>query len=538
MGKGLLVSSALLLVAAAPAGADSFNQFGFHTPGTAVGIPDLKFEAVSDDGAHVFFSTPEAIPGTGDTDNAVDIYESVGGQVILRSLGQNGTGNTNGSPVSFSDISADGTKIAFTTNEQLVQLDGANTGDEDNARDVYWKNFVNGNVRHVSRGAGDLADDPAFPATFEAMTDDGSRLFYSTLESHEAGDTDGARDIYRSQPQNFITTGYTTFTNGAQGVTFNATNEGGAADKLVFSTRERIGIQDAVDSNRDVFRVTNASGTDVENVSQSSQPDEAVDNDFEGATPSLEDIAFSSEETIFASEDSDGGAKDIWVWPGFSGVGTQRSGPAASTATSTFRDISDDGETVFLQTAGSWAGADDLDGFSDIYADSGGAPTLISRTTPANDVVYGDSSGDGTRVWFRTGTSLAASDGDGADDIYEAATAAPSAPAHVSVGTNGGGTSNFEHASADGTRVTFSTPDKVTADDPDTTSDLHQRAGGLTYRVSRGPQELGTGHALLPGGGMTPDGLQAVFLTTEKMFASDTDNAVDLFSATARAGSG
>src|SRR5205823_2510886 len=84
------------------------------------------FAGSSADGTRVFFTTLEQLVST-DTDSQVDVYERSGGTTKLVSAGQiNGNGAL---AAAFAGSSDDGTRVFFTTNEPLVPADTDSSGD-------------------------------------------------------------------------------------------------------------------------------------------------------------------------------------------------------------------------------------------------------------------------------------------------------------------------------------------------------------------------------------------------------------------------
>ena len=102
-------------------------------PAGGNGAFDPSFEDVSADGAHVLFSTDEALVSA-DTDTQIDLYERSGGQTTLISTGPAG-GNGAFEP-SFEAVSADGARVLFSTDESLI------SADTDTAEDVYVKRIL------------------------------------------------------------------------------------------------------------------------------------------------------------------------------------------------------------------------------------------------------------------------------------------------------------------------------------------------------------------------------------------------------------
>ena len=136
-------------------------------------------DAASADGARVVFSTAEPLVAA-DTDAAVDVYERAGATTTLVSRGaQNGNGSA---PAAAEGVSADGSRVVFSTAESLVP------DDTDTAADLYAR--AAGVTELVSGGT---ANDPA---VFLDMSWDAGRVFFHTPERLAPADTDSQVDVY------------------------------------------------------------------------------------------------------------------------------------------------------------------------------------------------------------------------------------------------------------------------------------------------------------------------------------------------------
>ena len=141
------------------------------------------FAGASADGSRVFFSTTGSLVSA-DTDSSQDIYERSGGVTTLISRGQiNGNG---GFGVSFQDASADGSRVLFNTQEQLVATD------TDGSLDIYQRS---GSTTTLI-SAGQVNGNGAFNPTFRHATADGSQVIFATAEKLVSADTDSVQDIY------------------------------------------------------------------------------------------------------------------------------------------------------------------------------------------------------------------------------------------------------------------------------------------------------------------------------------------------------
>jgi hypothetical protein len=138
--------------------------------------------------------------------------------------------------------------------------------------------------------------------------------------------------------------------------------------------------------------------------------------------------------------------------------------------------------------------------------------------------------GDGDHVFFGSNEALVAEDTDGQPDVYENSNGTTSivsdgpAPDEEFI-------ARFAGASADGSRVFFTTLESLTPDDTDPNhADIYERSGGLTTLI-----DVGTALAGYPGNGVNPvlalsgDGERLVLSTSSQLLPSDTDTQADLY---------
>ena len=147
------------------------------------GAVDVFFSFASADGARAFFETPESLVAA-DTDTAYDIYQRQGGTTTLISTGP--TGGNGNFDVFPADVSADGSRVFFETEESLV------AGDTDGFFDIYERS--GGTTTLVSTGP--AGGNGPFDAFFHDISSDGTRVFFETEEQLVAGDTDSQADVY------------------------------------------------------------------------------------------------------------------------------------------------------------------------------------------------------------------------------------------------------------------------------------------------------------------------------------------------------
>jgi hypothetical protein len=147
-------------------------------------------DAISANGAHVFFETNERIAAE-DSDHSQDVYDWSGGAgAALVSIGPHGgNGAVN---ALFERSSAGGGRVFFSTAEQLV------AADTDGAQDVYLRS--GGTTELVSAGdascAGSDCGNGSLPTSLSWVSPDGSLAILSTAEPLTAADTDSRADVY------------------------------------------------------------------------------------------------------------------------------------------------------------------------------------------------------------------------------------------------------------------------------------------------------------------------------------------------------
>ena len=145
--------------------------------------------AASRDGEHSVFATAEPLVPE-DTDTSQDLYERTAGQTRLVSTGPSSAGaasfpTINSLPRITNSISEDGSRIFFTTDEQLVPED------QDARRDVYLR--AGGTTTLISTGPVDGGD---VGADFERATPSGDHVFFRASGALTARDTDSLWDLY------------------------------------------------------------------------------------------------------------------------------------------------------------------------------------------------------------------------------------------------------------------------------------------------------------------------------------------------------
>ena len=307
------------------------------------------------------------------------------------------------------DISSDGQKVFFETTESLV------ASDTDTMQDVYERS--GGTTTLVSTGPN--GGNGSLPATFDAASADGSRVFFSTDESLVAADTDGSQDVYeRSGGTTTIHSIGPTGGNGGPRASFVGSSETGS--RVFIETTERL---NSVADRDGVAR----------RVREHGRRGHAADPGSERRQRRHERVLRRRIRRRHAGVRAHRGVhrrSGLRRPPGHIRAGGRRRDPAVHRAggwrgavDAHFAGASHDGTHVFIQTVEALVAAD-TDSSTDVYESYGGATSLLtSGPTGGNgayDATFRGVSADGKRVFFRTAEALMSTDTDLTPDVYSA----------------------------------------------------------------------------------------------------------------------
>src|SRR3954451_24965473 len=180
---------------------------------------DAEGESISPDGRCMTFTSAEHITAD-DTDTSNDLFERCGDTTERVAQGPSG-GNGSFEPQAIA-ISTDGTRVIFTTDEQL-------TGDDTNdVTDIYERS--NGQTTKVSpaqKSASPYGSNPS------AASADASRVLFSRFDRLADDDTDDFFDIYLATIAPTAATGDATDVS-MTGATLHGTSSGDPATKYHF----------------------------------------------------------------------------------------------------------------------------------------------------------------------------------------------------------------------------------------------------------------------------------------------------------------
>ncbi len=439
---------------------------------------NVEFEGASADGTRVFFSTVEPLVAS-DTDECNvddplpngcgDVYQYENGVTTLASAGGNG-----GFFARFEGTSADGTRVFFSTREQMS---GADT---DTTRDLYER--AGGTTSLISAGG-----NGSFDPIFRGASADGTRVFFTTSESLVAGDTDASGDVY--ERAGGVTTRLSTGTAGGNGPN-DAAFRGASSDgsRVFMETNEQLVASDT-DSSIDVYERASGATTLLSTgpAGGNGSPDALLKGWSDGGSR----VFFQTAEQLTGS-DSDSA---VDVYERSSGTTTLVStGPAGGNGNqdALLQDVSADGARAVIGTLEGLV-ASDTDGRFDIYERAEGTTSLVS-TGPAGangsfDAFFSGASKDGSRVFFETGEQLA-SDSDVFPDVYERTGGTTTKLSQGSPDANGAQAAFFVGSSEDGSRVWYASAEKLVSTDTDSGTDVFEIRQLATYPRPKGATPL------------------------------------------------
>jgi len=378
---------------------------------------------------------------------------------------------------------------------------------------------------------GTAAQDAGAAFSFRSTSADGSKVFFLTAEALVASDQDTARDLYMAEGGVVtLLSGSTTGQVNHIPVTARRLPRNGLGDRVLFSTTERLVAAD-VDATEDVYEASGGTVRlrtgGVANVP--AQLPEGGDGDY-GVSDDLSRIFFLTTEAIPGTGDTDS-EQDIYMEE--NGVITLLTGGASPTgAQVTYEGNSPSGDALYFSTAEALT-ASDLDTTSDLYRVRNGVLSLI---TPAGnnpvgaDASFDGASVDGSRVIFTTADRILPGPGEDEDineDCYmwTAGTGGYtliSGPSLYPAPDFNGAT--CRGITTDGTRIFFESTQNLVGSDSNGDSDGYVWSGGaLTL--------LGTGAPGTTSGirAFSADGSRVVLATTARLASGDTDNAYDQY---------
>jgi Tol biopolymer transport system component len=506
-----------------------------------------NFKGSSADGSIVFFETEEQLV-PGDTDTKRDVYERsfdkdvvAGGAYVTREASLGPAGGNDAYPAQFEGSDDAGDLVFFSTEERLI------AEDTDRSSDVYVRDLADGSTELVTQGASSCAPgcgSKAFAALFAGADAEGNRVFFETKEQLSGADADTSTDLYvrdlMAGETELVSSGETGCLPGCGNGGFEVSRRGISSDGsfAYFITAEPLSSADG-DVAADIYARDLEGGVTslVSTGSCAGCGDGGAVPIFNGSSADGSRVFFSSEEKLVGADGdkaTDVYARDLPAGP------TILVSEGSEDVTASFSAASSDGSHVFFTSAEDLLEADE-DGVNDIYEWIGGTLKLIT-SAPCSSLCganFDAVSADSTEVVFSTAGALVPADKDTSDDIYRQAVAGGS-PVLVSRGEDscpscweGEADARFNQASADASRVVFTTVEGVLAEDQDGEDDIYLRdaeAGSsslITIAPSYCPLKKGNCGATFVGS--SEDGLHVFFRTVERFTLEDGDNEADVY---------
>jgi hypothetical protein len=254
----------------------------------------------------------------------------------------------------------------------------------------------------------------------------------------------------------------------------------------------------------------------------------AADASYSGTSSDGTRVFFTTADKLVPG-DVDGGKLDVYQRAAGKTtlISTRNAASDNGAFNATFAGSSTDGKHVFFTTP-ERLGPADTDNSVDLYERTGNTATLISPGNGHFDVAYAGTSATGQHVFFTTAERLSSADTDSSVDVYDHVGSATTLISRGQIHGNGAFAAAFAGSSTDGTKVFFETSEKLATTDTDSRRDVYERAGSTTTEISRG-QVNGNGPIKASFKGTSANGSVVFFQTAEKLAATDTDANIDIY---------
>jgi len=465
------------------------------------------------------------------------------------------SGASTSSSAMYAGASRDTSRVFFTSHDKLVPQD------KDSDGDIY--EYSPAGLKLISTSQYEPSPSTG-AAHFGAASTDGSRVFFTTRLSLHPTDTDTLEDVYEYSDGTVVLVSTGQYAESVPRYSsFEAASEDGT--RVIFHTPERLIFADD-DSEVDLYARVHGrtelvsyapgGGQESRSVALMAASADARVAVFDAAVPPVGGEWNS--QLYVATPD---GTVEL---PG--GASTDMyQGPRV-------RGVSEDGAHVFYETAAALV-PEDTDAWHDLYDFHDGVPHLLSQGSAGGNGRYAPTfakaSADGARVFFSTYEQLVPGDTDSEPDIYERHDGATRLVSTGPAGGNGPYVAELAGITGDGTTAFIHTKEPLTEDDEDPNAesrDVFARSGDETTLVSTdgygdlrlewsspdgksliysgGSQLLthrrdGVSHPIVPKipfvyehlsvKTASPDGGRVVLQTAGRLMKSDQDSADDLY---------
>jgi hypothetical protein len=333
---------------------DIFERSRSTTTRVSVGLPGhdtsegvSQLYGVSPDGSRAYWGTSQTLDPSDQDNHSEDIFLTTGGTTTMLT-DVTATGSDWQDHVHFDALSADGTRIAFTTGDAM------SADDTDSDRDVY----VTDGESDPQLVTTDTPDEAAFNAANPGLT----RFAYT------AGDDIDVRDL--GDPASTVATPGT-----GEPVYFEDASKD--LSRIFFGTQEALTSDDHDSAGYDVYEQHGSSRSLV-----TSGPTDPEDAD-QGISWVSDDgtRVFWESDSSMTGDDTDGGLPDVYEW---SAGASQLLSPGSDANEAYLSGITPDGASAFIET-GDPLTSGDSDGDVDVFA---------SRVDPPSAPAGSDGSGE------------------------------------------------------------------------------------------------------------------------------------------------
>lgn len=440
---------------------------------------NAQYAASSADGTKVIFITTEGLVSA-DSDTTSDVYMRSGGNTTLLS------GGTANKSVVFQAASVDAGTVYFESGEQML-------GDGDDAVDVF---------RWTSGGTSLMTPGVTENAFFSGSTPDGAHVYFRTTQPL-GGDVEANDDIFEGGSSiTWISRG--SIAEGGGDSSFEDVSDDGT--KVFFTTTEALEPADDDDEGtsicqgplacKDVYQRT-AGGSTL--ISTGPIDTRGPQHDFVAASSDGNRVFFNSAFPMTAGEDNETSQgnpieyDDVYLR--VAGTTTLAT-PGTLVDHVPFASISNDGTKVLFGAKDRLSGQD-TDNVTDVYQRSGGTTTLISQGPAGgngNEIsLFAGSSADGSTVFFETREQLTADDTEDpaafpacfaprCTDVYARTGATTTLISEPGPGaTSANEASEFAGSNPNGTHAFFETTGSLVGADTDTFQDAYGWFAGSSF---------------------------------------------------------
>jgi hypothetical protein len=521
-----------------------------------------SFGTASQDGTRAAFTTSTPItsddtdglcdrgidPDTGDPnppEPCLDVYvrDVDAGTTKLASTGP--TGGSGPFDAYFLDLSRDGKRVLFETAEPLVSQD------TDNSTDLYSRNLDTGTTQLVSTGPD--GGNGSFYPEFRRASADGSRVFFNTEERLVSTDTNGIDDDYVRDLTTGTTTPVTTGPGGPAGGSVQAISDDGS--KAFFSTTAAITADDtdhcpfsySLGGCVDIYERNLTTGTTTLVSTGPLGGKSGYNASFAGATPDGSHVYFHAGDPL-VSEDTDlpstcptpnngqpfTNCVDVYERSGGQTtlISTGPTKNAGDPTPARFAAATADGAHVYFTTAERLVAAD-TDSLRDVYAHGSGTTVLVSDTQgpdpSQNGASLAGTSADASQVFMTTAERWLGADTDTQRDAYAKSGGTLALATAGPVGGNGPYATTAETVSGDG-RLFFTTYERLVPEDPDTSGqDIYQWQNGATTLISKGSTGQSSVSSFSESRGIADGGKRFFFEAFGALAPEDTNATWDVY---------